>query len=318
MANLKVLTKLGRTFSRVGLRLKKHSPEILMVGGVIGVVGSTVMACKATTKLNGVLEESKKNVAKVHEDAANRVTEENVEQVEKELKKDLTVAYAKTGVELVKLYAPSVILGTLSIASIVSSHGIMRKRNVALAAAYTAVDKGFKEYRGRVVERFGKNLDRELRYNLKAKEIEETIIDEQGKEKTVKSTVEVMDETYTPSEFAFFFDEFSTNWDKDAEMNRFFLMQQQDFANEKLKERGHLFLNEVLDMLGKDRTKAGSQVGWIYDEDNPHIHNYVDFGIFVQTGNEKYDEPKRAFVDGKERSILIDPNVDGVIYDLLP
>ena len=227
MANLKMFTTLGRNISRLGLRLKKHSPEILIVGGVIGVVGSTVMACKATTKLNGVLEESKENVKKIHEEAANKVSDNNIEQVEKELKKDLTVAYAKTGVELIKLYAPSVILGTLSIASIISSHGLMRKRNVALAAAYTAVDKSFKEYRGRVVERLGKNLDRELRYNLKAKEIEETIVDENGKEKKIKSTVEVIDDTYTPSEFSFFFDEFSSNWDKDPEANRFFLMQQQ-------------------------------------------------------------------------------------------
>ena len=316
MANLKSFTKLSRLVNRTGLRLKKHSPELLIIGGIIGVVSSTVMACKATRKLDGVLDEHKHEIAEINI-VAEELTDAKPEEVKAIVKKEVTKTYARTGVELVKLYGPSVVLGAASIVCIVGSHKIMKRRNVALAAAYNLVDKGFKDYRANVVERFGKDLDRELRYNLKAKEIEERIVDENGNETIEKHMVEVSD-NYTPSEFSFFFDETCSGWCRNAEDNKFFLLQQEADANKRLQSRGHLFLNEVLDMLGAQRTKAGAQVGWIYDEDNPHVNNYVDFGVFIQRGNEVYDERKRAFVNGHEQSVLIDPNVDGVIYDLLP
>ena len=104
----------------------------------------------------------------------------------------------------------------MSIAAIIGGHHILRKRNIALAAAYTAVDKGFKEYRGRVLERFGEEVDRELRYNIKAKEIEKTVTDANGKETVVKETVDVADPNLT-SDYARFFDDGCTGWTKDPE-----------------------------------------------------------------------------------------------------
>jgi hypothetical protein len=199
----------------------------------------------------------------------------------------------------------------LSIVGIVSSHNILRKRNVALAAAYATVDRGFKEYRGRVVERFGKELDRELKYNIKAKEVEETVVDEKGKEKKVKKTIEVADINEC-SDYARFFDEYCAGWDKNPEYNLMFLRMQQAHANDVLKERGHLFLNEVYDMLGINRTQAGNIVGWVYDKNDPLRDNYVDFGIY-----DLHNDKARDFVNGRERSILLDFNVDGNIWELL-
>ena len=173
------------------------------------------------------------------------------------------------------------------------------------------ISKGFKEYRGRVVERFGEELDKELKYNIKAKKVEETVVDKNGKEKTVEKTVNVADPNLY-SEYARFFDDGCNGWTKDSEYNLFFLKQQQAWANDILKERGHLFLNEVYDMLGIPRTKAGQVVGWIYDEKNPVGDNFVDFGIY------DYNRPKcRDFVNGYERTILLDFNVDGNIWDLM-
>ena len=305
-------TGLRRSFSKTCFKVKQHSPEILIVAGTVGVVASAVMACKATTKLSGILETAKKEIDTIHECVENpELLPANAEYTVEDSKKDLTIIYAKTGVELVKLYAPSVILGALSLTAIISSNNILRKRNVALAAAYTAVDKGFKEYRGRVIERFGKDLDRELRFNLKSKEIEEKVVDENGKEKTVKKTIQVADMD-DPSPYARYFDEFSTAWDKDAEYNLTFLLQRQAEANERLKKNGYLYLNEVYEMLGLDRTRAGQVVGWLYDEKHPNGDNYVDFGIF-----ELHNENKRHFVNGRERSILLDFNVDGNIWELM-
>ena len=306
-----IMNNATRAFNKTGIKLKKHSPEILVVAGVVGTVTSAVIACKATIKLNDILNESKETIDKIHYaiDNPEKLSEEYTEE---EGKKDLAIVYTQSVLKVTKLYAPSVILGTLSITAILTSNNILRKRNVALAAAYTAVNKSFKEYRGRVVERFGKELDHELRYNIKAKEFEEKVIDEKtGKEKTVKKTVEIA-EIDQYSDYAKFFDEGCAGWTKDPEKNLFFLRRQQDYANEVLKAKGYLFLNDVYDMLGIPRTKAGQIVGWIYDEKNPIGDNFVDFGIY--DGNK---ETVRNFVNGYERTILLDFNVDGNILDMM-
>ena len=306
-----IMNNATRAFNKTGIKLKKHSPEILVVAGVVGTVTSAVIACKATIKLNDVLNESKETIDKIHYAIENpeKLSEEYTEE---EGKKDLAIVYTQSVLKVTKLYAPSVILGTLSITAMLTSNNILRKRNVALAAAYTAVNKSFKEYRGRVVERFGKELDHELRYNIKAKEFEEKVIDEKtGKEKTVKKTVEIA-EIDQYSDYAKFFDEGCAGWTKDPEKNLFFLRRQQDYANEVLKAKGYLFLNDVYDMLGIPRTKAGQIVGWIYDEKNPIGDNFVDFGIY--DGNK---ETVRNFVNGYERTILLDFNVDGNILDMM-
>lgn len=306
-----IVNSATKTFHRVGFQIKKHSPEILLVTGITGVVTSAAMACKATTKVDAIVEESKKSIDMIHEgmEAGNIC---DVEYTEEDGKKDLAIVYIQTGVKFAKLYGPSVLLGLTSIGCILASNNIIHKRNVALSAAYTAIDRSFKGYRGRVIERFGESMDRELRYNIKTQEVKETVVDEEtGKKKTVKSTVSVVDPN-TYSDYARFFDEYCAGWTKDAEYNLMFLRQQQNYANELLKSRGHLFLNEVYDMLGIDRTKAGNIVGWVYDEEHPVGDNFVDFGIYV-LDNEK----ARDFVNGRERSILLDFNVDGDILSLM-
>ena len=297
----------SRMAHKVGFKLKKHSPEILVVTGVTGVVVSSVMACKATTKADDIVAAHNEDMDKIH-----RASEmQDVDYTAEDMKKDTAIVYAQTAVKFIKLYGPSVILGAASIACILGGHNILRKRNVALAAAYTAIDKGFKEYRGRVVERFGEELDKELRYNIKAKEFEETTTDSKGKEKTVKKTVSVADPNEY-SDYARIFDNGSYGWSKDAESNLIFLKQQQNWANEVLQSKGHLFLNEVYDMLNIPRTKAGQVVGWIYDKEHPTGDNFVDFGIYNLN-----IEKARDFVNGYERSIVLDFNVDGPILDMI-
>lgn len=309
MNKTEIMAKMTRTFNRTGLQLKKHSPEILLAAGVVGVVASGVMACKATLKVQEIVDDAKGKIDTIHEVSNDpSMTEKYTEE---DSKKDLAIVYTQTAVKMIKLYGPSVALGVASLGCMIGSNRILNKRNVALAAAYTAVDKSFKEYRGRVIERFGKQMDKELRYNIKAQEIEEVSVDEKGKEVTKKSTVEVMDpNAYSP--YSIVFDDGNTGWDPDPELTKYFLIQQQNWANDRLKAKGHLFLNEVYDMLGAKRTKAGAQVGWVYDEKNPIGDNYVDFGIF------DIRSPKaRDFVNGLEKVIVLDFNVDGVILDLI-
>lgn len=305
-----ILNKVNRSFHKVGFAFKKHSPELLLVTGIITGVAGTVLACKATLKVNDILEESKEEIEKIHK-VANDETMAKL-YTEKDCKKDLTIVYAQTGLKLVKLYGPSIALGALSISSILASNNVMKKRNVALAAAYTAVDTSFKEYRGRVVERFGEKIDKELKYNIKAQTVDVIETDSEGNETVVTKTVETVEGLKDVSEFAKFFDEYSDYWEKDSEYNLMFLKAQQAAANDRLKANGYLFLNEVYDMLGIRKTKAGQVVGWIYDPVNPLGDNYVDFGIY-----DVHKRCNREFVNGYNRSILLDFNVDGNIWELM-
>lgn len=305
-----IINSVSYNAHRIGFKIKKASPEIMVVAGVVGVVTSTVMACKATTKVNDILEETRKQVDDVHNVLDSDVITEE-EYNNDDAKKDLAIIYTQTGVKLIKLYAPSVIVGALSITGILASHKILKKRNVALTAAYATIDRSFKEYRGRVVERFGKELDRELRYNIKAQEIEEKTVDKDGNETVEKKTISVVDPNMY-SDYARIFDNGSMGWTKDPEYNLMFLKLQQNQANDRLRAQGYLFLNDVYDMLGIPRTKAGQIVGWIYDEDNPVGDNFVDFGIY-----DIYNEKACDFVNGRERSIVLDFNVDGNILDMI-
>ena len=300
--------KLMKTYKKVELKAIKHSPEILAGVGVVGVVGSLVLACKATIKLSDVLEESKEQLDKIKEVAADPAYEEKYSQ--DDAKKDTTITYVQTAMKVTKLYAPSVILCASSLGCLLASNNILKKRNAALSAAYMTVDKSFKEYRKRVADRFGEEVEKEIRYNIKAEEI--TKVDEDGNE--VTETVKVMDGTDDPnsySDYARFFDESCAAWQNDAEYNLTFLKAQQQYANDLLKARGRLFLNEVYRMLGIDETKAGQVVGWVYNPDNPTGDNFVDFGIY-----NMQRERVRAFVNGYEPNILLDFNVDGVIWNL--
>ena len=307
MKNLK--EKMVKVYNKSEMKVRKYSPEILAGVGVVGVIASTVMACKATTKLNDILAESKEQLEQIKEVASDPSYEEKYTQ--DDAKSDTTITYVQTGVKIAKLYAPSVILCASSLGCLLASNNILRKRNAALSAAYMTVDKSFKEYRRRVAERFGDEVEKEIRYNIKAKEI--VTVDEEGNE--VKETVKVMegaDNPTTYSDYARFFDESCPAWQNDPEYNLTFLKAQQQYANDLLKAQGRLFLNDVYKMLGIDITKAGQVVGWVYDPDCPVGDNFVDFGIYDMS-----KERVRAFVNGYEPNILLDFNVDGNIWDLM-
>lgn len=304
-----IKTTVTKTYHTTKFKTKKHSPEIFMIFGICGVVGSTVMACKATMKLDETLKEKRDRIQEIHDFVDKNGYSE--EYTEKDMQQELTVTYVKGGLEIAKLYAPAVFLGVASISCIIGSHYILKKRNAALAAAYAAIDQGFKEYRKRVAERFGDEVEKEIRYGVKSEEIEEKKTTKSGKEKIEKKTVKSFDPNNL-SEFAVVYDSGCIGWTKDPEYNKTFLKKQQAMANQKLQTQGYLFLNDVYKMLGFKPTKAGHVVGWIYDEKYPIGDNYVDFGIY-----DIENEATRRFMNGLEQNVILDFNVDGNIYDLL-
>lgn len=308
-----VMVSVSRSLHKVGFKLKKHSPEILVVAGVAGTITSVVMACKATLQVNEVMDEAKETVDKIHNCVGKHLhTSDGEEYTQEVANRDLAITYIQTGWKLVKLYGPAVMLGAASIGCMVGSNQILRKRNIALSAAFKAVDTSFKEYRGRLIDKFGKDLDRELRFGTTTKEVEEKVVGEDGNETTATKAVEVVDPNAAHSIYSVVFYEGNTGWTKNAELNKVFLIQQQNWANDKLRLNGILTLNEVYDMLGVARTAYGQIAGWVYTEDSSVGDNFVDFGIF-----DPDDPTKCNFINGSERSIILDFNCIGNILDYI-
>ena len=286
-------TKICRSFHKTGFLLKKNSPEILAFVGVIGVVATVIVACKETMNAGEIIDDTSDALDEIHSKEDEKAQEETVK------------VYAKASLEFAKLYAPAVVLGTASIACLLASNGLLRKRNAALASAYASLDVSFKKYRKAVIDKYGKEEDQRLRFKTKDSIVEEDGVDANGDKK-----YKVTDYQMENSDYAKFFDEASYFWEKDPEANLMFLRDQQALANEELVKHGYLFLNTVYKMLGIPETEAGKVVGWVYDECNPIGDNYVDFGIY-----DPHKEKNRDFVNGYERSIILDFNVDSYILD---
>lgn len=284
--------------ARQALVVQKNSPTILFGAGIIGVVATAVLASKATLKLEGFVDNTERNLS-----AAKMLKEqERADYTELDYNRDVTYIYIKSAIEIGRLYAPAIAVGALSITALTSSHRILTKRNVALTAAYGVLDKTFKDYRGRVIDELGEDKERDIRFPKETREVSTEGKDGSLKIKKVKE--------FGPnsiSGYARYFDEGSRNWNREHEYNLTFLRIQQNYANDILQSKGHIFLNEVYDMLDIPRTKAGQVVGWVIGKDGD---NYVDFGIFNENS-----PGARDFVNGREGVILLDFNVDGVIYD---
>ena len=306
-----LINKTGMMMGRTGLKVRKAAPEILIGVGIASVVGGGILACKSTLKVDEIIDSAKEDIDKIHK--VKEIVESGEElpdgqtYTDNDYRKDLTVVYSRTAGRMLKLYWPALTLGAVGILSILSGYNILNTRYVAAAAAYTAVDNAYSEYRARVASELGEEMDKHFKYGTeKVKDLEITTDDGDGniKKEAVKNADIISGLGY--SEYAKFFDAASPHWQKSPEYNVMFLKQQQQYANDLLNTRGHVFLNEVYDMLGLPRTQAGSIVGWVKGNGD----DYVDFGMYDYTR-----EVVRDFVNGYENVILLDFNVDGIIWD---
>lgn len=304
-AILKVVpAKLTVAAGQATLQLSKQSPHILFGAGIVGFGATIYLASKAVLKLDRHVDVFQENLETVKElyDSAKDSDEGRASYPKSEYRKDLAYLYANSIYDITKMYAPTVIVGTLTIVCLTKSHTILSNRNTALMAAYSVLERSYNAYRKRVIDEFGEDKDREFRYPTK--EIRTLSLDEKGKAVEKVETKTLLDQYST---YARFFDEMCPDWKRNPEYNLIFLRAQQNWANDLLRARGHVFLNEVYDMLGIPRTKAGAVVGWVIGHEGD---NYIDFGLF-----DGENSAARDFVNGRERSILLDFNVDGVIYD---
>lgn len=282
----------SKALGSVLVQVQKSSPNTLFAAGIVGVVGTVVLSSKATLKAVEVNKETKNMLEQIN-------NLEHDDYSDKDRVRDKAILYSQTAVAYMKLYAPTLVVGTLSVACLTQSHRVLTQRNMALGAAYAGVEKALNGYRERVIAEVGP--EREAKIWQPVEKVD--VIDAEGK----KSKIEMPTED-GGSPYKVLFDESNVNWNKAHEYNQLFLNAQQNYANDLLRAKGHVFLNDVHDMLGLPRTKAGQIVGWVADGQGD---NYIDFGFF-----RNIHEGMR-FVAGDERSIWLDFNVDGNVLELL-
>lgn len=278
---------------------KKYAPEILTSVGIVGFVVAAVMGAKATLKLEPIVDKLNDDLVQI------RGHQRMVPNAD--VKKDKIQAYSKAVFRIGKTYGPAVGVGVGSAVCIVSAHGILRRRNIAIVAAYQVLEKSFSNYRERVVEEYGEEKDLEYRSGLRTQSIKED-----GKKVLVTS--DEIDRVKSASPYGRWFDQVnSTEWNKLPEYNLMTLRANQEYANQKLQVQGYLFLNDVYKSLGIEPSQAGQVVGWYIDKFGKNAGDcYVDFGIY-----DFASEGGRRFINGNAPGIFLDFNVDGVIIDKL-
>lgn len=283
--NLGVVTRL---VGRAGLVLSKHAPTILTAAGTAGFIGTTVLASKATLKVEETISEEAALLVKVHE------AHEAGKLSDKDAIHDKVVLYSRMTTKLAKLYAPALILGAASIVSLATGHGIMLKRNASLAAAYAAVDQAFKTYKKKIESKFGKEAVLDALVSTPQEDLTKD-----------EMTLEAVTAVDGVSPYGVIFDEDNVNWSADEDLAKLHLDCQQQYANDILQTRGHIFLNEVYKMLGFPHTPAGAVTGWVKGQGD----DFVDFNIFdgMFEGADKNGRTVTKWA--------LDFNVDGVMWD---
>lgn len=283
------------SLAKIGVVVSRNKSTILTVGGICGVIGAGVLACKATIKAQDLKLDTVNKIEAIKESGYSD---------EKQYRKDIFSTYLAAGRQYAKLYGPALLLGGASIWSILYGHSVLNKKLVTAAGAYKALTIDYDEYRSRLINRIGKDNERSIAYGMQPTEV---TVEENGK-KVTRSIEAVPESMYgnVMSDRSVFFDEQSIYWSENPEENKHFLMKLEQDAQKEFDKNGYLFLNWVYKRLDVPETYAGANCGWIKGWGNDEI----DFGIF-----DIYSTASRRFVNGLEPVILLNFNDDGYIAD---
>lgn len=302
--NLGVIT---RAAGKVGLVLSKHSPAMLSVIGGVGVVATAVLASQETLRVKEVVEPHVENLELI----SATLEDESKQYSDQDALHDRTVIYARLGRDLLKLYAPALVVGVLTIASIAASHRISAKRIAGLTAAYGALDQSYRRYRGRVEQALGEEGTKELDTKIR-EQAKKDIAERRKPDADISEIGDSIFDLAGASQYAVLYDENAATWNKNRNLSTSILRAQENYANDLLNCRGYVMLNEVYAGLGLPQTSAGAVVGWIRKDDGG-ADGYITFGDW----DANYFDDIYKDVDGvcEARRWILDFNVDGVIWD---
>lgn len=282
-----IKNSLQKTGKKIGRVLKKRAPEILTGISMVTGVGATVVACKETTTVDAVVEPYQDIILEARESGDTKA---------------LMKAYASAGLAVTKHYLPAIALQTVSLGTNYGSLKESKKNYAEIGAAYLSLGTAFSKYRERTKELVGEEKEEMLNAGIKEILVDDVYVDDNGKKKKSKRKEQVMAD---PGPFNWLFDETNVNFDKNPEINFFFLKKNQTMMNNYLQRDKVVMFNEVLNKLGvdkKDMPPEGQLWGWYIDDDHPNT--YIDFGIF-----DMENPDKRRFAMGQENCIWLTFNL---------
>ena len=291
---------------------EKHSPEILVYGGVALGIYSAVEACRSTLKAEEVLNEAKKDFETI-----KRAEETCPERYDAGAKnRDLIVAYTRLAVQFLKLYGKPIAFGALSIFCILKGHGILRRRHADLLAYAVGLERSYKALYDRVSSEFSEEAAGRFASGIRAieKEVEET--DGNGKTKKKKKMFDIIggDDELGPYEWIFGPD--SNQWTDNFDYNLMWIKSQMTNTNDILIRRtdnimsvSDTFAEAHLFNCPRKFYAAGWKLPWRYYMDT--VVPYVQWDI-----TKVYKDYNDG--EGPVPVLKVNFNCDGYIWDQIP
>ena len=147
---MEIISNAKRVLRPVGRKLYEHGPTIAVVAGGAATLVSTVLACKATLKLDAVLEERERKAEEVKAAAEELVEDAESGYSGKDLSHDLMLVNAQCWGKVARAYLPSALTWAFGMALIGWSHMEMSSRLSAMTAYAMMVEQAYSKLREHV------------------------------------------------------------------------------------------------------------------------------------------------------------------------
>lgn len=317
---MSIFSSVARFGGKIVQKVKFRSPELLIGAGVVGLVGAAVVAVR-----RGVRWHTAAKAEIVHDLETIKKAEGSPQYTREARVRDYAQVIGKGVWSFTQIYGPSVAVGAASVVSILAGTGILRGRLAAVASAAATAQAALDRYRQRVREKLGEDSDYEFAYEVSAKKAK--IKHEDGTKETQVTyhLVPSSGEWMSASPYSRLWDESALEWSPNRELQYLTLRSLENHFNRELDVRGVVFLNDVYTALGLPMSKDAALVGWVKDYEKPKMaklaaelgrvpgDGVISFGVF-----ENESPSARAYLSGDDDRVVLDFNVDGVIYDLIP
>ena len=306
--------------AKTSVKLAKYAPHILVGTGIVTVTAGTIGMVKGATHADDIIEKFDEEMDKI-EQAKELAANKKSIYTRKDEMEDKMKVYGQTAVAVIKKNWVPITLYVSGVVMICSGVHILNKRYVGVAASYAALHKSYSDYRKRVVEEQGSDADFRFANGVSKGSYNYTEVDEDGNQKDVNVESDKVVNESNLSVYSVLFDEMSTMWTPNPISNMSLIRRVEDYWNEPahFEHRGFVYYYEVLKDLGiweslpYEKQKVLVDKGWVWGAGD----NHISLGIFDVDVEKPMSFAKADFIQGYEPSVLIEPNIDGIVAELL-
>lgn len=214
-------------------KLKKFSPTILSCFGAAGVVGTSVLAVKATPK---ALRKIRSDSKYAHNDPD---------------------AYTK--LEAFQsawfYYVPSVVMGAATIVCIFGANILNKHQQAAITSAYALINDAYQDYKNKLKELYGEDAHRKIMEAIAVEKANDVYMASTG---LIEGSSLDFDE-HDPDDNRLFYDGYSKRY-FESSINR--VLQAEYYLNRDFAIGGYRSVNDFYEFLGIAPIDGGDEIGW--------------------------------------------------------